>query len=73
MRECCIRGYHIYKAIWMAAIREILNCQVIYAIAVIKDETITGHLPRKVSRFCSLLAKEIVAEGMESEPLGVHL
>ena len=41
-----------------------------YAIAVIKNETITGHLPRKVSRLYSLFAKEIVAEGMESKPLG---
>ena len=69
--------YHIYKAIWMAAIGEVLDCrrepsnpEDRYTIAVIKNETITGHLPWKVSRLCSLFAKEIVAEGMESEPLG---
>ena len=37
---------------------------------MIKNKTVTGYLPRKVSRLCSLFAKEIVAEGMESEPLG---
>ena len=37
--------YHIYKAIWMAAIGEVLHCrrdpEDRYAIAVIKNETIT--------------------------------
>ena len=23
---CCVRGYHIYKDIWAAAIREVLVC-----------------------------------------------
>ena len=57
----------------MAAIGEVLDCrrepsnpEDRYAFAVIKNKTITGHLPRKVSRLCSLFAKEIIAEGMES-------
>ena len=23
---CCVRGYHVYKDIWAAAIREVLEC-----------------------------------------------
>ena len=56
---CCIRGYHIYKEIWDAAIGEHLACERensnnhdCYAVAVTKDRTIVGHLPRKVSRVC---------------------
>ena len=26
-----------------------------YAVAVVKDDTIVGHIPRKISRICSLL------------------
>ena len=61
---CCIRGYHIYKEIWDAAIGEHLTCEREnsnnhdrYAVAVTKDRTIVGHLPRKVSRVCSLFLK----------------
>ena len=48
---CCIRGYHIYKEIWDAAIGEHLACEREnsnnhdrYAVAVTKDRTIVGHL-----------------------------
>ena len=60
-RACCIRSYHVYKEIWEAAVSEILMCEREsrnaadkYAVAVKKDRTIIGHLPRKVSRVCSL-------------------
>ena len=43
-RECCVRGYHVYKNIWDASIGEELSCQREpsngvdrYAVAVIKD------------------------------------
>ena len=56
----CIRGYHVYKDIWDAAIGEVLVCEREprnvedrYAIAVKKDETVIGHLPRNLSRVCS--------------------
>ena len=58
---CCVRGYHVYKDIWAAAIGEVLVCSREptnaadrYAVAVPKKETIIGHLPRKISKVCSL-------------------
>ena len=64
MVDVCVRGYHIYKDIWPAVIGEVLACerepsnsQDRYAVAVKKDETIVGHLPRKLSRICSLFLR----------------
>ena len=64
MRECCVHGYHVYRRIWSSAVEEILYCereptnsQDRYAVAVKKDETVIGHLPRKVSRVCSLFLR----------------
>ena len=55
---CCVRGYHVYKTIWVAAVGEVLICRREptnsadrYAIAVLKEKTIIGHLPRKMSKF----------------------
>ena len=60
-KESCIRGYHIYRERWDAVVGEKLECQRergnttdMYAVAVIKDSTIVGHLPRKISRICTL-------------------
>ena len=54
---CCVRGYHVYKTIWRAAVGEILisrrkptNSADRYAVAVLEEETIIGHLPRKMSK-----------------------
>ncbi len=65
---CCIRGYHVYKDIWTARIGEHFDCirqptnsSDRYAVAVIKDagsnRQIIGHLPRKISKFCSLFLR----------------
>ena len=38
---CCVRGYHVYKG----------TCQPLadrYAVAVLKQETVIGHLPRNI-------------------------
>ncbi len=50
----CIRGYHIYQTIWQAAlgetfdcIRETQNSKDRYAVSVIKDGQVIGHLPKK--------------------------
>ena len=50
-RECCVRGYHVYKDTWEAAIGEQLECvreqsNAVdwYAVAVLKDDTIVGPL-----------------------------
>ena len=63
-RVCCFRGYHVYKEIWEVATREILICERElhngrdrYAVAVKKSGTIIGHLPRKLSRVCSLFLR----------------
>ena len=51
----CVRGYHVYKDIWAAAVEELLTCSREptnasdrYAVAVIKGGTTIGHLPRKI-------------------------
>ena len=56
-----IRGYHVYKEIWKPAIvqklqcvREPTNATDKYAVSVVKNEIVVGHLPRKISRSCSL-------------------
>ena len=55
-----VRGYHVYKDIWEAAegevlpcIRELHNLQDPFAVAVKKDSTIVGHIPRLISAACS--------------------
>ena len=61
---CCVRGYHVYQAIWAAAIGEELLCEREptnafdrYAVAVVRSSTIIGHLPRRISKICSLLLR----------------
>ena len=61
---CCVRGYHVYKDIWAAAIgeelvcgRETTNMADRYAVAVLKQETVIGRLPRKISKVCSLFLR----------------
>ena len=52
-RECCVRGYHVYKDTWEAVIGEEFECVREqsndvdwYAVAVLKDDIIVGHLPK---------------------------
>ena len=63
-RLSCVRGYHVYQDVWDAAIGEILTCerepsnsQDRYAVAVKKEGSIVGHLPKNVSRVCSLFLR----------------
>ena len=51
----CVLGYHVYKDRWAAVVGELFTCSRKptnasdrYAVAVMKDETTTGHLPRKI-------------------------
>ena len=60
----CVRGYHVYKDIWAAAVGERLTCSREpsnasdrYAVAVIKDRMTIGHLPRKISKVCSVFLR----------------
>ena len=63
-RACCIRGYHVYKEVWEAALGEELACEREphnvhdrYSVAVKRRGIIIGHLPRKLSRLCSLFLR----------------
>ena len=63
-RNSCVRGYHVYRTIWDAAIGEDLVCEREptnehdrYAVAVKKDGIIIGHLPRDISKPCSLFLR----------------
>uniref|UniRef100_A0A1X7UN36 HIRAN domain-containing protein n=1 Tax=Amphimedon queenslandica TaxID=400682 RepID=A0A1X7UN36_AMPQE len=59
-----IRGYHVYHEVWSSVLEENLLCERErnnsndqYAVAVKKDAEIVGHLPRKLSRVCSLFLR----------------
>lgn len=62
--DSCVRGYHVYQTVWSPAEGEILTCsrettnpRDPYAVVVQKSEQrqiIVGHLPRRISRLCSL-------------------
>lgn len=52
----CIRGYHVYKSVWAAVVAEVLLCSRELtnsadrcAVAVLKNEVVIGHIPRKIS------------------------
>ena len=56
-----VRGYHVYKDIWSAVVGEELPCKRErtntadpFAVAVVKEETTVGHIPRKIASICSL-------------------
>ena len=55
--ESVVRGHHIYKSIWTPLIGEVLtaeleedNTEDQYAVAVIRAETIVGHVPCELRR-----------------------
>ena len=54
--ESCVRGYHVYKSSWAASIGEILLCEREernledpYAVAIVRNGVIVGHVPRTIS------------------------
>ena len=54
----------MYRRVWDAVIGEHLICRREstnesdrYAVAVVKDGNVIGHLPRKVSQVCSLFLR----------------
>ena len=60
----CVRGYHVYKDRWAASVGELLTCSREptnasdrYAVAVVKDGSTIGHLPRKISKECSVFLR----------------
>ena len=60
--DSCIRGYHIYQEQWSSYVgeslsftREANNTEDPYTVAVVKgNDTIVGHVPRKISAVCWL-------------------
>ena len=55
--DSVVRGHHVYKSIWTPALAEELlveqendNEHDLYAVCVMKDDTIVGHVPRAFSR-----------------------
>ena len=51
-----MRGYHAYKDTWATVHHEELSCERetgnrvdAFAVAVMKDETVVGHVPKKIS------------------------
>ena len=59
--EAMVRGYHVYQSIWDAAIdgenlecfREVGNIHDPSAVAIRKDGSVVGHVPRALSAVCS--------------------
>ena len=56
--EAMVRGYHMYKEVWCAAIGEELSCmrernyRNLFAVAVIRSDVVIGHVQRKISSVC---------------------
>jgi len=55
-----VRGYHIYKDTWSAAVGTTLPCRQesfnphdSSAVALIKDDVAVSHMPRNISVACS--------------------
>lgn len=60
-----MRGHHIYGRIWSTTVDEQLECKLElgnredpYAVAVVKNEEVVGHVPRKILASCSLFIKK---------------
>ena len=61
-----VRGYHVYKDVWEAALGQLLPCQREpgnihdpYAVAVVEtgvETLIVGHVPRAISSVFRLLS-----------------
>ena len=59
--EAMVRGYHVYRDIWIAAVGEVLPCEReptntvdCFAVAVKNGLDIVGHVPKKISSICSV-------------------
>ena len=59
--ESMVRGYHVYKDIWDAVVREEFPCKREdgnrvdpIVVAVVRGDTVIGHVPKKILSICSL-------------------
>ena len=56
--ESSVHGHHVYKDLWDALIGgDILMMKIDMLWLYSKDETTVGHIPRKISRICSVFSK----------------
>ena len=65
--ESVVRGYHIYKDIWSAAVGTIPPCRQesfsphdSYTVAIIKDDVVVGQVPRNISVACSAFLRMLL-------------
>ena len=63
--ESVIRGYYEYRSTWEAAFGELLSCQRetgnsydSFAVGVMKNGSIVGHIPRKLSAVCAMFLQQ---------------
>ncbi len=61
----CVRGFHAYKEVWDPSVgdrlrcdRELGNSKDRYSVTVLDGENIVGHLPKQISRLCSLFLRQ---------------
>ena len=59
-----VKGYHVYKDYWEAATGEILQCRKErtnihdpFTVAIIKDDSVVGHVPRKFPQYAHCFCK----------------
>ena len=62
-----VRRFHVYKDIWTPILNEVhptqLECgnpEDRYAVSILKDDLIVGHIPKELSRSCCSLLQEMV-------------
>ena len=60
----CVRGHHVSNVFWAPTVGETLRCEREsedavdpYAVAVLENATIVGHVPRKISIACNLFLR----------------
>ena len=60
----CVQGHHIHKRVWRPVLGEEVKCQIEegnveyqYAVAVLRENIVVGHIPRKISAACYLFIK----------------
>ena len=62
--ESCVRGHHVYGRVWRATVDEQSECkpeprnQDLYAVAVLKNDAVVGHVPRKISAACTMFIRK---------------
>ena len=63
-----IRGYHDYQAVWTATIREMLlveptNPYDDFAVSIVKDSAVVGHVPKYVSSVIYFFLRRVGSVG----------